>query len=446
MCDGGSCRIPRQTVSAIKPLLTGCAARATPATSARCSGPDSCEVPASTAVTDAPGRLRQRERLRQRMRVVAAEPGAIWIGRRRVQADDDVHDALSLAAAAGERCQARRQLVDQRVPARRPASGAGSSTSAGGAAPAPAVAPAAPAPRRRGCAASPTSRRRGCPRDHDARNRHRDRRRGRHRVDHGHAGRRGRGELRERGLAQRRIDDDQDRRQRRRGVFVDLGRELDDAHLRRRTQAITSTSTSRCRDRRARRPRAGSRPPAARARRGRGAGTTYDRRASGARRCGRRRPRAAWPPRPAPGRRWRRMRRPAAARPGPSSVPAPPAGNRTSRGGIRSTAAYRAGPWVRSRGGPPGRRPRSTAPCPRRRGPGGRRPCRPGGARSSRWRTRSRPPRARRVVPRRARTATARWGAVAEIDGNEQIRQRAPRGRNHASADGAVSIDTPIHG
>ena len=86
-------------------------------------------MPASTAVTRILVGFGERERLGERMRVVAAETGAVRIGRRRVQADDDVHDGVSAAAAAAS--DARLAASSSMTASAGPVAGRRSSTSAG---------------------------------------------------------------------------------------------------------------------------------------------------------------------------------------------------------------------------------------------------------------------------------------------------------------------------
>ena len=247
MCDGGSCRIPRQTVSAIKPLLTGCAARATPAASARCSGPireSSGQHRGDTLL----GWIGEGEALGQRVRVVAPQAGAPGSGGGacRQTMMFTTRGSLAAAPASAGRLAASSSISASQRRARRRAPAATRPPGRRGAA-----SFFLPRPGGAGCTA-PT-RLRGVPdnrggvgahRDQDARDRHRDRRRRRDRVDDGHAGRRRRGQLDERRLAQRRIDDDQDRRQRRRRVFVRLVAISATPTFAGVAQAITSTSTA----------------------------------------------------------------------------------------------------------------------------------------------------------------------------------------------------------
>ena len=237
--------------------------------------------------------------------------------------------------------------------------------------------------------------------------------------------------LRQRLGAQRRIDDDQDRRQRRRGLLVDLGRHLDDAQLGRGdagdhldldlVAAVLGGRGPRRQDR-DHRPLELDRIEAP-VRRTIAAPAAHERR-------GRRRRRAAWPPRRPRGPRWRRTRRPGAtparAR---AARPAPPAGNSTSSGGTRSTAAYSAGPWVTSSGGAPRPGPSqdSTLSAPAR--PRLRRDplVEVAIGHHDREHRHARDVRHASSLGEREQRRTG-GDAVAKVDGNEQIRQRAPRG------------------
>ena len=361
-----------------------------------------------------------------------------------MQADDDLHDGVSAAAAADERRQARRQLVDDRV------------RGAGGRQAQQHVRRDARRTRRRRAQhrADAAARRSGdrggtaAHRQHDAGNGHRDRRRRGHRIDDDDAGRRGRGQLRQRRGAQRRIDHDQDRRQRGRRVFVDVRRQLRDAHLRggdagdhlglHLFAAAIGGRAARWQDRDDRpleldRIEAAVRRPIAAPAAHEDAGDAVRERrrrfadlqvGAGGERTSQARRQARAELRPgAAGREQDQQRRDPLDRGVQGRAVGQVEGRRAEAGALAGQHLVRAG--AAQAGGD------LVVEVPFRHHDGEYGHARRVGRASS--------------LRQREQRRTG-WGAVVEVDGNEQIRQRTPRNRNHACAGRAVSIDTMIHG